>query len=151
MFHVKRLYVERPEASPCFRGVSILRKRGSFFEQRPGDLLVLAVVEHRVEIANATTLRPNARPGFLSDLAAERAPEAAAVESVGDQTERVEPFHQQEQRLSSSPPTVTNVHAPLSIPTKPSRCRAARAALAQGAAARHAHEGRARAVEVLAE
>ena len=115
MFHVKHLYVERLGGIEL-SGRFLFSEAGQLLEQRPGDLLVLPVVESR----NATTLRPNARPGFPKGTSQRyaRPSAAAAVESVAIRQSGSSPSTSRNSAWSSSPSTAANVHAPLPYPNE---------------------------------
>ena len=119
MFHVKHLYVERLGGIEL-SGRFLFSEAGQLLEQRPGDLLVLPVVEHRVEVAECHHAAPERAAGLpQGNLAAVRASSAAAaVESVAIRQSGSSPSTSRNSAWSSSPSTAANVHAPLPYPNE---------------------------------
>ena len=153
MFHVKHLYVERLGGIEL-SGRFLFSEAGQLLEQRPGDLLVLPVVEHRVEVAECHHAAPERAAGLSQgNLAAVRASQRGGRCRIGrDQTERVEPLHQQEQRLVVQPFHGGERARAASVSQRSHRAvQRCSAALAQGASARYAHERQARPIKVLVE
>ena len=113
MFHVKHLYVERLGGIEL-SGRFLFSEAGQLLEQRPGDLLVLPVVEHRVEVAECHHAAPERAAGLSQgNLAAVRASQRGGRCRIGR-----DPSTSRNSAWSSSPSTAANVHAPLPYPNE---------------------------------
>ena len=130
MFHVKHLYVERLGGIEL-SGRFLFSEAGQLLEQRPGDLLVLPVVEHRVEVAECHHAAPERAAGLSQgNLAAVRASQRGGRWRNGRG-----PNLRSDRAGRAPPPAGTAPGRPalprrrtctrrFRIPTKPSRCSA---------------------------